>query len=181
MRLSFVALFLSALTLTAADDRRDWLNRRIEAYESARYREAVEDFRKSVYLNPNEVEPRLYLATAWMSLYIPGSVSSENLDIQHNAETEFNHVLQLDPKHLTALHSLATLSYQQAQGIEQEGDKFRKLDEAASWFQKILAVDPREKEAYYSLAVIDWAKWYPNWMRARAELGMHREDSGPLT
>jgi TonB family protein len=55
------------------------------------------------------------------------------------------------------------------------------LDEAASWYQKILAADPRETEAYYSLAVIDWIKWYSNWMRARPELGMHPEDSGPLT
>jgi TonB family protein len=116
-----------------------------------------------------------------MSLCIPGAVSPENLDIQRNAETEFNRVLQLDPKNLTALQSLAALSYQQAQGIVPEGDKFQKLDEAASWYRKVLEVDPQEKEAYYSLAVIDWAKWYPAWTRARAELGMQPEDPGPLT
>src|SRR6266404_5831462 len=162
MRLSFLAILLCAFTLTAADDWRSWLNRGIEAYENERYREAVEDLQKSVYLKPNEVEPRLYLATAWMSLYIPGSASRENLDIQHNAETEFNRVLQQDPKNLTALQCLAALSYEQAQGIAEEADKFRKLDEAASWYQKILAVDPRETQAYYSLAVIDWVKWYSN-------------------
>src|SRR5438132_120499 len=133
MRLTFFAILLSAFTLTAADDWRDWLNRGTEAFENARYREAVEAFQKSVYLNPQEVEPRLYLATAWMSLYIPGSASPENVDVQHNAETEFNLVLQLDPKNLTALQCLASLSYQQAQGIAQESDRVRKLDEAASW------------------------------------------------
>jgi TonB family protein len=181
MRLSFGVILLSALSLAAADDWRDWLNRGTEAYENERYREAVENLQKSVHLNPNEIEPRLYLATAWMSLYVPGSASRENLDIQRNAETEFNRVLQLDPNNLTALQCLASLSYQQAQGITEEVDKFRKLDEAASWYQKILAADPRETEAYYSLAVIDWIKWYSNWMRARPELGMHPEDSGPLT
>src|SRR5258708_27835742 len=121
MRLTFLAILLSAFGLTAADDWRSWLNRGVEAYENAKYQEAVEYFQKSVYLNPNEVEPRLYLATAWMSLYIPGSVLHENLDIQRNAENEFNRVLQLDPRNLTALHSLASLSYQQAQGVVEEG------------------------------------------------------------
>ncbi len=36
------------------------------------------------------------------------------------------------------------------------------MDAAASWYQKILAVDPRNKQAYFSLCLIDWVKWYPN-------------------
>ena len=35
------------------------------------------------------------------------------------------------------------------------------------------------KEAYYSLGVITWAKWYPRLMEARAKLGMKPEDPGP--
>ena len=61
-----------------------------------------------------------------------------------------------------------------------EDEKFRKFDEAASWYQRVLAVDPRNREAYYSLGVIDWAKWYPNYMRARAQLGMRPEQPGPI-
>jgi TonB family protein len=41
-------------------------------------------------------------------------------------------------------------------------------------------VDPQEKSAYYSLGVIDWKKWYPVWLRAREQLGMKPDDSGPL-
>src|SRR5216684_3828357 len=181
MRLTLLAGFLSALTLTAADDWRSWLNRGIEAYKSARYQEAVEDFQKSIDLSPNEVTPHLYLATAWMIQYIPGATSPENLDIQHGAETEFNRVLQLDPKNLTALQSLASLNYQEAQGTQDADAKFRKFDEAASWYQRVLAVDPHDKQAYYSLGVIDWVKWYANDMHARAQLGMRPEQPGPLT
>jgi TonB family protein len=186
MRFGILFAFLCALTLTAqdsatADDWRSWLNRGVEAYKSARYQEAVEDFQKSVYLKPYEVEPRLYLATAWMSQYIPGAVSPENLDLQHNAETEFNRVLELDSKNLTALLSLASLNYQVAQGTTNPEEKIRKLDDASAWYQRVVTVDPRAKEAYYSMGVIDWAKWYPNLMRARAQLGMRPEQPGPLT
>ncbi len=55
------------------------------------------------------------------------------------------------------------------------------MDEAVSWYQRVLTVDPRDKEAYYSLGVIDWMKWYPNLMRARAQLGMRPEQPGPLS
>jgi TonB family protein len=186
MRIRLLATFLFALTLTAqdsttADDWRRWLNRGVEAYKSARYPEAVEYFQKSVDLKPTEVSPHLYLATALMSQYIPGAESPENLNFARNAQTEFNIVLQLSPQDLTALRSLASLSYQEAQGKPNEQEKFRKLDEAVSWFRRILTVDPRDKEAYYSLGVIDWIKWYPNLMRARARLGMRPEQPGPLS
>lgn len=186
MRLSLLAALLSVLMLSAqdsntADDWRSWLNRGIEAYKSARYPEAVEDFRKAVYLRPNDVTSHLYLATAWMTQYIPGAVSPENLDLQHKAYAEFNLVLQLDPKNVTALASLASLTYQEAQGMPDLDEKLRKLDEAASWYQRVVAVDPRNKAAYYSLGVIDWVKWYAGWMRARADLGMRPEQPGPIS
>ena len=28
--------------------------------------------------------------------------------------------------------------------------------------------------------MIDWQKWYPGWMKARADLGMKPEEAGPL-
>jgi len=32
-----------------------------------------------------------------------------------------------------------------------------------------------KQEGFYSLAVIDWVKWYAAWMKARADLGMKPE------
>jgi len=173
-------LTLIAQDSTSADDWHRWLNRGIEEYKSARYQDAVEYFQKSISLNPNELSPHLYLATAWMTLYIPGAASPENLNFQHNAETEFNRVLELDSKDLTALRSLASLNYQVALGLTNSDEKTRKLDEAAAWYQRVLAVDPRDSMAYYSLGVIDWVKWYPNWMGARAQMGMRPEQPGPI-
>src|SRR5258708_7819115 len=153
-------IFLVALiSIHAAEDWRTWLNRGIEAYKNAQYQDAAGDFQKSVSLSPNEVMPHLYLATAWMAQYVPGSASPEKA---RNAETEFNTVMQLDPQNFTAMQSLGLLSYQEAKGVTNEDEKLRKLDEAASWYRKVLAVDPRNKEAYFSLSLIDWVKWYPD-------------------
>jgi hypothetical protein len=41
-------------------------------------------------------------------------------------------------------------------------------------------VEPNNKEAYYSLGFITWSKWYPEYGKARAELGMKPEDPGPI-
>jgi tetratricopeptide (TPR) repeat protein len=153
-------IFLVAvLPALAADDWRSWLNRGIEAHKSARYQEAVEDFQKSIHLSPNEVLPHLYLGTTWMAQYSPGTESSEKA---RNAEMEFNTVLQFDPENFTVLQSLASLTYQEAKGITNEDEKLRKLDQAVRWYRRVLAVDPRNKDAYFSLCLIDWVKWYPN-------------------
>ncbi len=180
MRLPILALIVIPLAAQDAGDWRAWLNKGIQAYKSARYDEATEAFQKAVALNPDDVTPHLYLGTAYMTQYIPGAQSPENQDLARRAEAEFNSVLQLDPNDKTALASLASLAYQQAQISGDPAEKLRHLDEADGWYQKLALVDSQNKEAYYSRGVIVWAKWYPSSMRARAEAGMKPEDPGPL-
>ena len=54
----------------------------------------------------------------------------------------------------------------------------KKWDEAQQWYEKLIAVDPKNAEAYYSLGFIAWSKWYPAYGTARANLGMKQEDPG---
>src|SRR5713226_150609 len=159
---------------------RDLLNKGIQAYRSARYVDAVEFFKQSVALDPSNLNGRLYLAMAYMTQYIPGAESPENLQLARQAKQEFMGVLERDPNDKTALASLASLSYQQAQGMPDLEAKLKKLDEAKEWYLKLVAADPQNKEGYYSLGVIDWVKWYAGWMKARADLGMKSEDPGPI-
>jgi tetratricopeptide (TPR) repeat protein len=159
---------------------RDKINRGIAAYKGAKYADAVELFKQAVALDSTNVNGRLYLATAYMSQYIPGAESPENLQLAKQAKEEFSKVLESHPKDTTALASLASLCYQQAQGMPDLDAKIKKLDEAKEWYLKLIDADPQNKEAFYSLAVIDWVKWYAAWMKARADLGMKPEESGPL-
>ena len=178
--LCFVMVPLLAQSTADPVDGRGWLEKGIHAYKEARYPEAVDAFQRAVDLNPNDVNPRLYLATAFMTQYIPGSDSPNNLELARRAGSEFELVLRLDRNNVTALSSLASLSYQEAQGIQDREQKFRKLDESASWYGKVVMADPGNKEAYYSIGVIDWLKWYSAVLKARAQLAMRPDEPGPL-
>jgi tetratricopeptide (TPR) repeat protein len=166
-------LGLSALMLagTGCDKlrARDQLNRGVQAYRNAKYPEAVERFKTAVQLDPTFPTARLYLATAYMSQYIPGAESPENLDMAKAAHEEFLRVLEQSPKDTIAIASIASLYFNQ-----------KKFDEAQEWNRKLIAVDPKNKEAYYTLGVIAWTKAFQLDAEARAKLGMRPEDPGPL-
>src|SRR5262249_7915322 len=45
---------------------------------------------------------------------------------------------------------------------------------------KLVAVEPSNADAYYSMGFIAWSKWYPVYGNARVNVGMKPEDPGPL-
>ena len=148
---------------------RDHLNRGIAHYRNARYPEAVENFKTATDLDPTYTNARLYLATAYMSQYIPGAESPENVQMANAAHENFSKVLEQDPANEVALASIASLYFNQ-----------KKLVDAREWNQKLIAAHPNNKEAYYTLGVIAWTKTFQTRMEARAKLGMKPEDPGPL-
>src|SRR5579863_4327297 len=175
-------LLAATLAMTAGCDKlksRDQLNQGVLAFRNAKYVDAVEHFKQAIALDDNNPYARLYLATAYMSQWIPGAISPENEQMAQKARDEFMKVLDKDPNEKTALASLASLNYNEASSLSAD-KKAEKLDEAAKWYKKLIEVDPKNKEAYYSLGVIAWAKWYPADMTARANLRMKPEDPGPI-
>jgi len=175
--LAALALFATGCEKLRA---RDHLNKGVQAFKTAKYTQAVDHFKEAVQLDPEFATARLYLATAYMSQYIPGAESAENQQNAKAAEQEFLKVLEKDPKSTVAISSLASLHYNQAQGNQPLEKKMEQLEEAKKWYTKLAEVEPNNKEAYYSLGVITWAKWYPELMSARAKLGMKPEDPGPI-
>ena len=180
--LAVTSLMIVALFSTGCDKlkSRDELNKGVAAFKNAKYTEAVEHFKTAVDLDGSNPNARLYLATAYMSQYIPGAESPENLQNAKAANDQFLKVLDQDPKNTVAVTSLASLHYSEAQGSTGLEAKFKKLDEAKEWYEKLAQIDEKNKEAYYSLGVITWAKWYPQLATARAKLGMKPEDPGPI-
>jgi hypothetical protein len=63
-----------------------------------------------------EASRHLDLATTWMTQYIPGGEAPGNADLAHRAESEFMEALRLEPNNKTALVSLASLNYLEADG-----------------------------------------------------------------
>jgi tetratricopeptide (TPR) repeat protein len=158
---------------------RDHLTQGIASFRGAKYSDAVEHFEQAIKLDPEWSTPRLYLATSYMVQWIPGAESPENLAFAQKAKDEFQKVLEKDAKDKNALASLAMLAFNQAQSLPLD-QKLKMFDEAAKWQQRRIEVDPKEKEAYYSLGVIAYQKWIPALMTARSNLRMRPEDPGPL-
>jgi hypothetical protein len=148
---------------------RDQLNKGVQAFKSAQYPEAVEHFKTAVELDPSFPVARLYLATAYMQQYIPGAESPENNQMAQAALDQFMKVLEQSPKDKVAIASIASLYLNQ-----------KKWDDSQQWYEKLIAVDPNNADAYYSLGFIAWSKWYPAYGTARANLGMKQEDPGPI-
>jgi tetratricopeptide (TPR) repeat protein len=85
------------------------------------------------------------------------------------AYDQFMKVLDQDSKNTVAMASVASLYLYQ-----------KKWDDAQQWYEKLVAVDPNNADAYYSLGFIAWSKWYPAYTNARLDMGMKQDDPGPF-
>ena len=77
---------------------RDDINKGIAAFKNAKYGDAVELFKQAAALDPDNPNARLYLATSYMSQWIPGALSPENIQFAQMAKDEFLKVLEKDDK-----------------------------------------------------------------------------------
>lgn len=131
---------------------RDLLNRGVNAFRNGQSDTAIENFKKAKEADPTLLNARLYLATAYASLYIPGAPSAENLARGNQAVAEFKEVLDLDPKNLPAIDGLGSILYQMAQPFDAN-----KFEESKKYHQRHIELKPDDPEPYYWMGVIDWA------------------------
>jgi len=68
---------------------RDQLNKGVEAYKNSHYEQAIDHFQQAVQLDPGLINARMYLATAFVSQYIPGVDSPDNLRTAQQAIDEY--------------------------------------------------------------------------------------------
>jgi tetratricopeptide (TPR) repeat protein len=160
---------------------RDLLNKGVAAFKNAQFDTAVEDFKQAKQLDPDLVNARLYLATAYASQYIPGAPSDENMRHGQEAVEEYRQVLEKDANNINAIDGLASILYQMA------GQPFdpKKFEESKSYHEKHIQLKPQDPQPYYSVGVIDWALAYRgnNEMRAeynKAHINKQVRDTDPL-
>jgi tetratricopeptide (TPR) repeat protein len=82
---------------------------------------------------------------------------------------EFQTVLKDEPKNLLAVQSMASLYY-----------NMKDFTQAKEWNKKVVELDPKNKEAYYTLGVIAWTEFLPPDREARNNEKMKPEDPAPL-
>src|SRR6201993_3815044 len=160
---------------------RDLLNKGVGAFKNGQYDAAVEDFKQAKDLDPDLLNARLYLATAYASQYIPGAPSAEKKRNGEEAIAEHKLVFEKVPDNLSAIDGLASILYQMA------GQPFdaKKFEESKAYHEKHIALKPQDPQPYYSIGVIDWALAYRGntEMRAdynKAHINKQVKDTEPL-
>src|SRR5437879_3389745 len=148
---------------------RDQLNKGVKAYKDNHYKQAITHFQNAVNLDPALINARMYLATAYVSQFIPGIDSPENLRTAQQAIDEYQKVIDANPSRDQKVNS--------AKGIAYLYLNEKKWDEAKKYYRMASDLDPNDPEPYYSVGVIDWTACYQPRMEERAKLGMKPEEN----
>ena len=165
MLLAAVVVLVGGVTGCNKLRARDLLNKGVASFKEAQFDKAVEDFKQAKELDPDLLNARLYLATAYASQYIPGAPSDENMRHGQEAIAEYKGVLEKDPNNLSAIDGLASILYQMAgQPFDQ-----KKFEDSKSYHEKHIALKPQDPQPYYSVGVIDWALAYRGNTEMRAD------------
>ncbi len=168
--LTLAAVMLALFSSVGCDKlkARDQLNKGVKAYKDNHYEQAIDHFQQAVQLDPALINARMYLATAYVSQYIPGVDSPENLRTAQQAIDEYQKVIDANPSRDQKVNS--------AKGIAYLYLNEKKWDDAKKYYRMASELDPNDAEPYYSVGVIDWSESYQPRMEERAKLGMKPDE-----
>jgi tetratricopeptide (TPR) repeat protein len=168
--LTLAAVALVLLSSVGCDKlkARDQLNKGVKAYKDNHYEQAITHFQNAVNLDPALINARMYLATAYVSQFIPGIDSPENLRTAQQAIDEYQKVIDANPSRDQKVNS--------AKGIAYLYLNEKKWDDAKKYYRMASELDPNDAEPYYSVGVIDWSACYQPRMEERAKLGMKPDE-----
>jgi len=167
---AMAAMTLAILSSLGCDKlrARDQLNKGVESYKNSHYEQAIDHFQQAVQLDPGLINARMYLATAFVSQYIPGVDSPDNLRTAQQAIDEYQKVIDANPSREQKVNS--------AKGIAYLYLNMKKWDDAKKYYRMASDSDPNDPEPYYSIGVIDWTACYQPRMEKRAALGLKPEE-----
>jgi tetratricopeptide (TPR) repeat protein len=140
----------------------------VEAYKNSHFEEAIQHFRKATELDPSKTNAHMYLATTYMSQYIPGVETPDNVGFAEQAIEQYQHVLDSDAESKSKINSTKGIAYLYL--------NLKKFEDAKQYYQKASGLDPNDPEPYYSMGVIDWTQCYQPRMEVRATLGLRPEE-----
>jgi tetratricopeptide (TPR) repeat protein len=135
---------------------RDQLNKGVANFREGHYDAAIENFKESRSLDPELLNARVYLATAYAAMYIPGAPSDENIRVGEQAIAEFQDVLTHDASNLSAIDGLGSIIFQMA-GTPFQPEKY---EESKKYHLQHIALNPADAEPYYWVGVINWTLAY---------------------
>lgn len=130
-----------------------------EAYNRAEFQAAAQHFENAVKLDPSDIGARLFLANALMREFFAEHAPPSS-PLMAAARRQYLDVLARDPRNTQAIHGLMA--------VAMDTNHFA---EAHDWVLKMIQADPKDKSAYYTAGVLDWALVFPEYQKARAAAG----------
>lgn len=146
---------------------RDQLNKGVDAYKAGKYEEAIGHFQRATELDPSLPMAKSYLATALSQNIVPGLDTPDNIKTANQAISIFQDVLAKNPSDANSLKQIAGIYF-----------NIKKLDEARDWQKKVLAVDPKDPEAAYTIGVIDWTQAHEHVLKDLQTAGVNDDGEG---
>lgn len=129
----------------------DQLTKGVNAFKSGKFEDATTFFQNAVKIDPSYENAQLYLATTYASQIVPNLNTPENLKLAQKALTGFQDILVKHPQDLTALRQVASIHRITGHIAEAKEDE-----------KKVIAVDPNNAEAFYTIGQVDWKEAYDN-------------------
>lgn len=138
---------------------REEMTKGAESFNRSNYNDAIEHFKLAVALDPTLVNARIFLATAYAQMYVPGDDSPDNLKRANLAIDEFKKVANADPTNTGALKHISAIFFYT-----------KRWAEAREYSLKAADADPADPENYYMAGVIDWTQAYTFRMETRSRI-----------
>lgn len=158
-------------------EARDQLNKGVDAYKNAHYEEAIDHFQRATQLDPTLPMAKTYLATALAQNVAPGLDTPDNLKTADESIKIFKEVLEKDPNDVNSMKQIAGIYFNIANRNNPQRWE-EDLDNAEDWQKKVLSVDPKDPEAAYTVAVIDWTKAHANLLKVLQDAGLNDDGKG---
>jgi tetratricopeptide (TPR) repeat protein len=170
-RITALAVALAGMVLSMSGCNqlaaRDQLNKGVEAYKSTHYEEAIGHFQRATQLDPHLPMAKSYLATALAQNVVPGLDTPDNMKTAQQAIDIFQQVLDQNPNDVNSMKQIAGIYF-----------SMKQYDQAKTWQKKVLAVDPKDPEAAYTIGVVDWTLAHEDALKALQPAGMNDDGEG---
>jgi len=128
---------------------RDYLNKGVTQFTNQKYDAAAQFFQKSLEMDPKFEIARVYLATAYMSQFIPGSTDPRSQQMANQALDTFKQVVTnseaVGQPNINAMLSIVSLY-----------SLMKNYPDSKIWCDRVLKTDPTNAEAYYRVAVMNY-------------------------
>ena len=160
---------LSLLSATGCKTLRanSQINQGVADFKNAKYESATNHFQSAVNIDPDNPNPKIYLATTYASQVVPDLNTPDNMRLANLALTTFGEVLQRDPKDITALRQIASLDR-----------SIGRMEQAKDYEKQVIALDANDSEAYYTIGVVDWSQAYKNSVAALGKESLTDKSDG---